>query len=790
MAHRNQHSSDEFGDGPTTQTRERSASPGTVVSLRTYLLGLIVALLIPALAFAGLLIWVFHDSGVKQYERDALELSRRLTAVIDREVASVERSLQVLATSRLITERRYEDLHKQALEIKAIVGSEILIKDANGQQLVNTRLPWGAALPISLPDADRVALERKVPTVSDVFIGATAKRPIVSVNVPILRDGQVIGLINTGIDLYHLSQILQEQGVAETWTAAIVDRAGKIVARSRQAEVYVGTTATEDLRKNAVGAEGLWVGWTADGIPVVAAYARSEITGWVTAVGVPKDIVEAPLWRSVILLGIGSVLALLISVIIAHLLSRPLTRWTQALTNAAAALGRGEPFVSPPVRVAELSSLSDVLSKASSDLRSLQSGLESQVADRTKELVQTHEKLVAEVKQRESIEEQLRHSQKMEAIGQLTGGLAHDFNNLLTIIGGSLQILQRRMDRGETGSLQRYVDSATEGVVKASALTHRLLAFGRQQPLSPKALDANGLVKGMSDLLRRSLGEAISIETVLSGGLWRTHVDGNQLENAILNLTLNARDAMPEGGNLTIETANVDLDERYAADNPGAPTGQFVMIAITDTGIGMPAAVLNRAFDPFFTTKATGQGTGLGLSQVYGFVRQSGGHIKIYSEENIGTTVKIYLPRFYGEADRDQEDRPEPRSADQSHERRTILVVEDDDSIRKLSIEFLTELGYRTIEADTGAAALRILDSQEDIDLLFTDVVMPGMNGRRLADEARQRKPNLKVLFTTGYTRNAVVHGGIIDPDVSLVSKPFTIEQLASKVSQVLARKL
>lgn len=214
------------------------------------------------------------------------------------------------------------------------------------------------------------------------------------------------------------------------------------------------------------------------------------------------------------------------------------------------------------------------------------------------------------------------------------------------------------------------------------------------------------------------------------------------------------------------------------------------MIAITDTGIGMPAAVLNRAFDPFFTTKATGQGTGLGLSQVYGFVRQSGGHIKIYSEENIGTTVKIYLPRFYGEADRDQEDRPEPRSADQSHERRTILVVEDDDSVRKLSIEFLTELGYRTIEADTGAAALRILDSQEDIDLLFTDVVMPGMNGRRLADEARQRKPNLKVLFTTGYTRNAVVHGGIIDPDVSLVSKPFTIEQLASKVSQVLARKL
>ncbi len=325
------HTSVDFSSGPTSQIDERSAPSSKVVSLRTYLLGLIVALLTPALAFAALLLWVFHDSGVRQYERDALELSRRLTAVIDRDVASVQRSLQVLATSRLISEKRYEDLHKQAIEIRAIVGSEILIKDAEGQQLVNTRLPWGSALPISLPDADREALERKVPTISDLFIGATAKRPIVSVNVPIVRDGQVIGLINTGVDPYRLSQILQEQGVAETWTAAIVDRTGKIVARSRQAERYIGTTATEDLRKNAVGAEGTWVGWTVDGTPVVAAYSRSDVTGWVTAVGVPKSIVQTPLWRSMIMLGIGSLLALLVSVLIAQLLSRPLTRWTQAL---------------------------------------------------------------------------------------------------------------------------------------------------------------------------------------------------------------------------------------------------------------------------------------------------------------------------------------------------------------------------------------------------------------------------------------------------------------------------
>lgn len=741
----------------------------------------------PALAFSGLLLWVFHDSGVKQYERDALELSRRFTAVVDREIASVMRSLQVLSTSRLIAERRFEDLYKQATEIKAIIGSEILIKDQDGQQLVNTRLPWGAVLPVSLPESDQRALEGKAPTVSDLFIGATARRPIVSVNVPILRDGQVIGLINTGIDPVRLSRILREQGVAEAWTAAIVDRNGKIVARSRQADRYIGTMATEDLRKNAVHGEGTWVGWTADRIPVVAAYTRSEVTGWITAIGVPKGVVEGPLWRAVMLLSIGSLFVLLASCLIAHLLSRPLTRWTRSLAEAAGALGRGDPFSPPPVRIAELSRLSSVLSAASSDLRFLQTGLETQVAERTHELVQTHEKLVAEVKQREKVEEQLRHSQKMEAIGQLTGGLAHDFNNLLTIIGGSLQILRRRLDRGEVGVLQKYLDSAEEGVGKASSLTHRLLAFGRQQPLSPQAVDTNGLVKGMSDLLRRSLGEAVHIEAVLAGGLWRTHADQNQLENAILNLALNARDAMPEGGNLTVETSNVELDDRYAADNPGSPTGQFVMIAVTDTGQGMSSDVLERAFDPFFTTKATGQGTGLGLSQVYGFVRQSGGHVKIYSERGVGTCVKLYLPRFYGVATPEVRERPKQNLNNEANQFRTILVVEDDDSVRRLSVAFLTELGYRTIEAVGGSAALRVLDSNSSIDLLFTDVVMPEMNGRRLAEEARKRHPDLKVLFATGYTKNAVVHGGIVDPDVALIAKPFSIDQLAAKVAQVLS---
>lgn len=754
--------------------------------LRIYLLGLVLALLLPALAFAGLLLWVFHDTGVKQYQRDALELSRRLTAIVDREIASVLKSLQVLATSRLIAEKRYADLYQQAVEIKAILGSEILVKDVTGQQLVNTRLPWGAELPVSLPEADRKAIEGKAPTVSDLFIGATARRPIVSINVPVLREGQVIGLINTGIDPARLSQTLRDQGVEETWTAALVDRKGTIVARSRQADRYVGTAATEDLRKNAVNDQGTWVGWTADGIPVLAAYTRSDVTGWVTAVGVPKQVLEAPLWRTLTLLGIGSLIVLLLSFLFAHLLSSPLLRWVRSLSGAASSLRQGQAFQPQPVFVAELRDLSRVLADASAEMSKLKGDLEAQVAVRTQELVHTNEKLLDQVKQREKMEEQLRHSQKMEAIGQLTGGLAHDFNNLLTIIGGSLQLIQRRLDRGETGALQRYLDSAAEGVGKASSLTHRLLAFGRRQALSPQSVDANALVKGMSDLLGRSLGEAVQIENVCAAGLWRTHVDANQLENAVLNLALNARDAMPEGGRLTIETANVELDERYAAENPGAPTGQFVLIAVTDTGVGMPPDILALAFDPFFTTKSPGQGTGLGLSQVYGFVRQSGGHIKIYSEPGVGTAVKLYLPRFFGEA---KEQPPEPvrgASVTPAAGHKTILVVEDDASVRRLSISFLTELGYRTLEADGGAAALRLLDAHDDIDLLFTDVVMPDMNGRRLADEARKRKPGLKVLFTTGYTRNAVVHGGIVDPDVSLIAKPFSIDELAARVAKVL----
>lgn len=406
------------------------------------------------------------------------------------------------------------------------------------------------------------------------------------------------------------------------------------------------------------------------------------------------------------------------------------------------------------------------------------------LADAHKDLQSSNDKLVQEALRRERVEDQMRQAQKMDAIGQLTGGLAHDFNNMLAVIISALNLLRRRMERGET-NLKELIDAAVDGANRAATLTHRLLAFSRRQPLSPEPIDPNKFVANISDLLRRTLGETVRLETVLAGGLWRIHADASQLETAILNLAVNGRDAMPDGGRLTIETANAHLDDAYAAENIGVPPGQYVLIAVTDTGSGMAPGVASKAFDPFFTTKPAGKGTGLGLSQVHGFVRQSLGHVKIYSEVGSGTTVKLYLPRFRGPAEPAVKPaRDRPLQAGRPGE--VVLVVEDEEQVRELSVAALRELGYTVLEAPGAAGALKVLDERPDVTLLFTDIVMPDINGRKLADEAVRRKPGLKVLYTTGYTSNAIIHNGVLDDGVHLITKPFSLEQLAAKVREVL----
>jgi signal transduction histidine kinase len=390
--------------------------------------------------------------------------------------------------------------------------------------------------------------------------------------------------------------------------------------------------------------------------------------------------------------------------------------------------------------------------------------------------------LFAEAERREALEASLRQSQKMESVGQLTGGVAHDFNNLLTIILGNLQMALRQVPDGKARTL---LVNAHQGAERGAELTKRLLAFSRSQPLDPQLIDANRLVAGMSDLLDRTLGETISVETVRSAGLWQTEADSAELESAILNLAINARDAMPAGGKLTIETGNAYLDEDYCETAEGVKPGQYVMISVTDTGSGMPEDVIDKAFDPFFTTKPAGSGTGLGLSQVYGFVKQSGGHVRIYSEVDEGTTVKVYLPRSFAQA------KPVPISTTPENipkgSQETVLVVEDDPAVRAYVAESLASLNYRVRQAANAEAAITIINDSVPIDLLLTDVVMPGTNGRVLADAAVQRRPGLKVLYMTGYSRNAIVHQGRLDPGVSLIQKPFSQDVLASRVRKILS---
>jgi signal transduction histidine kinase/DNA-binding response OmpR family regulator len=403
-------------------------------------------------------------------------------------------------------------------------------------------------------------------------------------------------------------------------------------------------------------------------------------------------------------------------------------------------------------------------------VRQLNNSLEERIRERTTELEKTHA--------------QLRQSQKLEAIGQLTGGVAHDFNNVLQVIAGNLQLLQ--MSLAGNPEAQRRLEAAAFAADRGAKLSSQLLAFARRHPLQPVATNIGRVLRGMDDLLRRALGESVQIETVVAGGLWTTLADPHQLENVVLNLAINARDAMKGDGRLTLELNNAMLDDHYVLHEPEVSPGQYVMLAISDTGCGMPPEVIARAFEPFFTTKREGEGTGLGLSMAYGFVKQSNGHIRIYSEVGSGTTIKIYLPRSM----QPEVELPNLRNAPVVGGTETILVVEDDLAVQATVVDMLQGLGYRVLKASDGQGALTILQSGIPIDMLFTDVVMPGpVRSIEVARQAKQMFPAIEVLFTSGYTQNAIVHGGRLDPGVELISKPYRRDELARKIRQLFAAR-
>ncbi|MHC8305712.1 ATP-binding protein [Pseudomonas sp. PB3P13] len=410
------------------------------------------------------------------------------------------------------------------------------------------------------------------------------------------------------------------------------------------------------------------------------------------------------------------------------------------------------------------------LSQSEMRLQTTLETLEQQVEERTAQLRHN--------------EEALRQSQKMEAVGQLTGGIAHDFNNMLTGIIGSLELLRRRIARGRTEDLDGLIDLGVTSANRAAGLTHRLLAFSRRQSLDSKPVEMNALVVAMGELLQRSINETIHLDMQLDPQLWVAEADPNQLESALLNLVINARDAMPDGGNLVVKTSNQFLDASFTAAHSNLEPGEFVVLSVTDNGCGMPQSTINRAFDPFFTTKPIGQGTGLGLSMIYGFSKQSRGHVVIDSEEDKGTTVSLYLPRYGGDVYQDEP--VDIQHALIAENGETVLIVEDDPAVRVLVSTVLSDLGYAFVEAADAPSAVPILNSTQRIDLLISDVGLPGMNGRQLAEIGRQYRPDLKVLFITGYAEHAAVRGGFLDPGMQMIAKPFTFDLLTAKVREMI----
>jgi signal transduction histidine kinase/ActR/RegA family two-component response regulator len=575
-----------------------------------------------------------------------------------------------------------------------------------------------------------------------------------------------------------LSSLLREQSLPPDWTAGIFDRKGIIVARNRELDRFLGKPVSPTLLEAMRGTVESWFpSVTSEGIPVYAVFRRSPMTGWTVAIGLPREFVDAPVRRARLLAFGGGTGVLAFSLGLGWWMARAIRRPVEALTAATKALGRGERVGQLVGGVTELDQAGNELRDAAATLTRNREQLESLVAERTHELASANERLRAEVAAREQAQSALLQTQKMEAMGQLTGGIAHDFNNLLTAISGSLTLLEARIldDRSV-----RLLQTAQRGASQGAKLTEALLAFARKQRLNPIPTDLNSIIIAMSEILRRSIGPTIEIRHALAADLWPVLIDTGQIETALLNVALNARDAMPGGGMLLIETANVAVPRE---ELPEEVAGQdCVLVSVRDTGTGMSPEVVERAFEPFFTTKEIGKGTGLGLSMVFGVVRQSGGMVRIASRLREGTTVQIYLPRAR-EAAAYAAARARPAGiARGAH----ILVVDDDTDVRWIIAQDLQEMGCVVTEAESGRAALAVLERDAPCDLMVTDLVMPGLSGLDTLRLARRNRPDLKVLFTSGYADLSRFGSDL--SNYPLLKKPFRLEILAEAVQTALQR--
>ena len=771
---------------------------------RSYL-PLFLAALVPIVLFASVIAIIIGLRERDALEASAREKVREIAAGIDQFIAAQLKAAVVMAQVDSLQRGDLKGFYDFAARLKAEEPNwrTVVVLDPSGNQLINLTAPFGSSLPpVSGVASFEKILKEKKPTVGELVMrGSVSGKMFVPIRVPVLQGNDIKYIVTVDIDPIEISGLFKLADAPPDWVGAIVDRNGRLLGRSTRADQYVGQFATpvalEAIKK---GDEGSYQGRTLEGLDTVFAFYTSSLTGWSVHYAVPQSEYRAPVRRMVGVVVLGGLLAAALAFLLAILMAREAAKESAREKERADALERSEArlravFETSYQFQALLTPEGVVLDANPISLAAIEAPIEAVVGKSfwetpwfsgtpaLSEQIKTAIPLVAagevfrreievnlstgrrafdlalrpvvnpagaviaiapsamELTERRAAEEKLRQSQKMEAVGQLTGGIAHDFNNMLAIVIGNINLYKRRFARGEP-ELMRYLDGALDGADRAATLTRRLLAFSRQQPLSPQPIQANKLVGGLAELMRRTLGETIQFETVLAGGLWMTHADSGELENAVLNLAINGRDAMPNGGKLTIETNNAFLDEEYCRHNVGVAPGQYVLIAVTDTGAGMTPEVMEKAFEPFFTTKPTEHGTGLGLSQVFGFVRQSAGHVKLYSEIGVGTTVKIYLPRLHQHQDAVVvSNDPAIQPVQQGSRDEIIIVTEDDEQVRLVTTGALEELGYTVLPASNAAAALRHLELNPKACLLFTDIVMPEVNGRQLAEAALRRQP-------------------------------------------------
>lgn len=1008
-----------------------------VSTTRARLILLVAVILAPLALFALLLFFRLSQTEQARYSADAVGTAEQLSSAIDRELEALTAALEALAASpSLGVGGDLDAFRRQADQVLRSRGYSVVLRDRSGRHLVSTQLPEGAELPKG-SSLDQIAADRTVfatgkRVISDLFESVASRRKLVVVAAPVFHGSEIVYSLSIALDPNHLSMVLA-QAARPGWTISLIDRNDRIIASSRNDPAFVGREATADLRQATRGKSGTWIGKTLEGTAVLGAYARSPISDWRVAVGVPLDSIAAPLRRLTWITAASGLLVALLALSFARRLAQTISQPIALLAHAAEGLGAGEQMPKIETGLIEVDEVGAALTHAQATIRARGSALQAseerfraavravegwiwtndatgqmngeqpswtaltgqtaedyegygwskvvhpddraatvhawteavrerrtfvfehrvrrkdgvfrrfavravpifgddgeitqwvgvhtdvtedfeakvllaaqeaavrdlnvtlerrveqasaerdriwristelmlvaqlsgrivainpawthtlgwsdneligvsffdvvhpsdlaQTAAATDRLAAgaftlaienrcrhkdgtyrwlswtgvpeagvlhaigrdiTAEKAAAEALRR--TEEQLRQSQKMEVVGQLTGGVAHDFNNLLTVVTGHLEMARRRLDSdGEftnagVARLQRHMESALEGARRAAVLTHRLLAFSRQSPLQPERVELDTVISGMADLIRRTLGETIQIETSFAEGSWPVETDLNQVENAILNLCVNARDAMPAGGVVRIAIENHSLDETSGAVQRGDLTaGDYAVVSVEDTGSGIPPEIQDRVFEPFFTTKPTGKGTGLGLSQVFGFMRQSGGLAAIRSAPEQGTTVSLYFPRLTRTAAEAGVPEEHAAATTGAVHGETCLVVEDEAMVREFTVSALEEAGYRVLAAADGASGLELLNVHPEVRLLFTDIVLAGsMDGLSVADEALRRRPGLKVLLTTGYTRDAAALSGSVG-EIEILAKPFTATALIAKVSLTLA---